>query len=36
MSEEEKIVYIMRNLLKADEYVVDQVYEFLLDANLED
>lgn len=36
MTEAEKIVAIMENLLKADEYTIDQVYEFLLDANLED
>lgn len=36
MTEAEKIAAIMENLLKADEYMIDQVYEFLLDANLED
>jgi hypothetical protein len=36
MSEEEKMVYILRKLVNADEYVIDQVYEFLLEADGEE
>ena len=36
MSEEEKMVYILRKLVNADEYVIDQVYEFLLEEDGEE
>ena len=36
MTTEEKIAYILSRLPEAGEYEIDQVYEFLLETEIED
>ena len=31
MSREDKINYVLERLPEADEYIIDQIYEFILD-----